>query len=425
MAACLRRLHHISLHVSDVEKIADDFVSKFKFHLFATRLTDRSRQLAFRTGSAVFVVNERGRNNRAALSLTGEEAAVVVDTHSRKQTGGYLYDFRPHYPVDTVCNVCFEVDDVQGSFDALRRLGCSFLVPPTTVRDRRGQVTYAVLKSILGNVCHTLIDKTRYDGSFLPGFDLVDEDPGAAAGDVCPVTHVDHVTMVAPIGTSQQVLSWYERVLGFQRFFVHSEDDVDGGLVVNQNGKGLRLAAMELLKSSETGIVLPSQRKHQPDCKFVIAESLPDQGRNQVDTFLEEHGAAGIQHIALYTSDILAATRMMADAGVPFYQNPAAYYSQGEKQREILAAGCDPQKLAQNGILLDTDQGQDLLAGQTRRYLLQVFTKPLFEEDTFFMELIERKGATGFGDGNIKALWACVQTYMDAENGKEVPKTPE
>ncbi|XP_061911332.1 4-hydroxyphenylpyruvate dioxygenase-like protein [Entelurus aequoreus] len=420
MAAYLRRMHHISLHVSNVDKIANDFVSKFKFHLFATRLTDRSRQLAFRTGSAVFVVSERGRNHRTAPSLTGEPA----DTHSRKPPAGCLYDVSPHYPVDTVCNVCFEVEDVQGSFDALRRRGCSFLVPPTTVRDRQGQVTYAVLKSILGNVCHTLLDKTKYDGSFLPGFDLVDEDP-SATGDVCPVTHVDHVAMVSPIGTSQQVLNWYEHVLGFQRFFVHSEDDVDGGLVVNQNGKGLRLAAMELLKSSETGIVLPSRRKHQPDCKFVIAESLPNQGRNQLDTFLEEHGAAGIQHIALHTSDILSATRMMADAGVPFYLNPAAYYSQGEKLLEILDAGCDPQKLAQNGILLDTDQGQDLLASQTRRYLLQVFTKPLFEEDTFFMELIERRGASGFGDGNIKALWACVQTYMDAENRKEAPKTPQ
>ena len=37
-------------------------------------------------------------------------------------------------------------------------------------------------------------------------------------------------------------------------------------------------------------------------------------------------------------------------------------------------------------------------------FLLQIFTKPVFEVDTFFMEIIERKGATGFGAGNIKAL---------------------
>lgn len=49
------------------------------------------------------------------------------------------------------------------------------------------------------------------------------------------------------------------------------------------------------------------------------------------------------------------------------------------------------------------------------RYLLQVFTKPIFEEDTFFLELIERRGATGFGEGNIRALWRSVQAYMNEE----------
>ena len=37
-------------------------------------------------------------------------------------------------------------------------------------------------------------------------------------------------------------------------------------------------------------------------------------------------------------------------------------------------------------------------------FLLQIFTKPVFEVDTFFMEIIQRKGAQGFGAGNIRAL---------------------
>lgn len=57
------------------------------------------------------------------------------------------------------------------------------------------------------------------------------------------------------------------------------------------------------------------------------------------------------------------------------------------------------------------------------RYLLQVFTKPIFAEDTFFLELIERRGATGFGEGNIKALWRSVQAYMENELGKETCET--
>lgn len=60
------------------------------------------------------------------------------------------------------------------------------------------------------------------------------------------------------------------------------------------------------------------------------------------------------------------------------------------------------------------------------RYLLQVFTKPIFAEDTFFLELIERRGATGFGEGNIRALWRSVQAHMEKETGdtqgEESPK---
>lgn len=39
----------------------------------------------------------------------------------------------------------------------------------------------------------------------------------------------------------------------------------------------------------------------------------------------------------------------------------------------------------------------------------------MFDEDTFFLELIERRGATGFGEGNIRALWRSVQAYMENE----------
>ncbi|XP_054634001.1 4-hydroxyphenylpyruvate dioxygenase-like protein [Dunckerocampus dactyliophorus] len=428
MATYLTRMHHISLHVSNVDKINNDFVSKFKFHLIATRLTDRSRQLAFRTGSAVLVVNER-RGNRSTASAMDGNPVVVVDTLSQKQNrdqlAGCLYDISPHYPVDTACNVCYEVEDVHGSFDALQRLGCTFLVPPTTVHDQQGQVIYAVLKSIVGNVCHTLIDKTKYKGSFLPGFNLVDKDH-STSGDDCHVTHVDHITLACPIGFSQQVMRWYKQVFGFQRFSVNRNDNVDDGFVIHHNRKGIRLYILEYLKCPETSLAIPCEDKHELDCKFVVAESLPGEAlseRNQVDTFLEEHWGAGIQHIALHTSDILSTTQTMMDAGVPILLHPADYYAESEKLQEILDIGYDPQKMCKLGILLDTDTEEELLAGQARKYLLQGFTKPLFEEDTFFLELIERRGVAGLGEGNIKALWDCMQNYMDGANGKDAPKT--
>lgn len=221
MAVPLRRLHHVSLHVSNGQKLAYDLVSKYNFNLFATRITDRSRQAAFRKGAAVFVVNE-GPGCEEAGRQDGEAPKRPAHLHRGKQrtSPSCLYDVHPHHPVDSVSNVCFEVEDVERSFKVLRHLGCSFLVPPTTVEDEDGAVTYSVVKSIVGNVCHTLIDKTKYEGDFLPGFSATDSEWSVEEHEPCPVTHFDHITYACPRKSTHQVMQWYEKLFGSQRFFI-------------------------------------------------------------------------------------------------------------------------------------------------------------------------------------------------------------
>lgn len=223
MAAYLSRLHHISLHVLNAEKTANDLVSKFKFNLFAARLTDTSRQLALRKGAAVFLVNDRPNHrgqNETRNPSSSDPHRIVAGKHAEDHHSRCLYDVSPSLPVDTVSNVCFEVEDVERSFSALRDLGCSFLVPPTTVQDGNGRVTYSVLKSVVGNVCHTLIDRTKYTGGFLPGFDVLEKGCSLEGDTSCPITHFDHITYACPRKTTQQVMRWYEHLFGFQRFFI-------------------------------------------------------------------------------------------------------------------------------------------------------------------------------------------------------------
>ncbi len=61
---------------------------------------------------------------------------------------------------------------------------------------------------------------------------------------------------------------------------------------------------------------------------------------------------------------------------------------------EIAAGLRGPQRT--QGILVDRDD---------EGYLLQIFTKPVGDRPTVFLEVIERHGARGFGDGNFKALF--------------------
>ena len=42
-------------------------------------------------------------------------------------------------------------------------------------------------------------------------------------------------------------------------------------------------------------------------------------------------------------------------------------------------------------------------------YLLQLFTKPLEDRPTLFIEIIQRKGSRGFGQGNFQALFESIE----------------
>uniref|UniRef100_A0A8C4WEL9 4-hydroxyphenylpyruvate dioxygenase n=1 Tax=Gopherus evgoodei TaxID=1825980 RepID=A0A8C4WEL9_9SAUR len=386
MTAFLSRLSHITFHVPTGTGLVSDLVDKFRFHLFAERVTARARQLALRKGAAVFLVNERLGEAPPAQTFPFDPTrpALAQQPVLGHSDGEFLYDISPLHPVSTASNVCFEVQDVPTVSQSLQERGCPLAIPPTDVTDSGGSVTYCVVRSVVGNISHTLLDCSRYRGAFLPGFRAMGDVPEGLR-DPAEATHFDHITYACSRGSTQAVLDWYQHCFGFQRFIMNRQGDVAEGYRIHGHGVGLRLTAMRYRKGSEPRLV--------DDCKFVLAESLPEPGKNQVDAFLEQHGGAGIQHVALYTTDIVSTARALAQAGVRFVEPPQAYYSEAGKAEEIRAAGQDPWLLSQHGILLDTE------------YLMQIFTKPIFPEETFFLELIERRGAAGFGEGNIRALW--------------------
>uniref|UniRef100_A0A4W3HLL7 4-hydroxyphenylpyruvate dioxygenase-like n=1 Tax=Callorhinchus milii TaxID=7868 RepID=A0A4W3HLL7_CALMI len=356
-------LSHISFHVGSSEALCRELRGRYGFRLWGSRVTASAEQQVLRKGSAVFIVNQRpGGRPRARAQASAWPSP----------SGGFLYDVAPAPGVDTAANVCFEVRRVEEAARRLSGLGCRVLVPPRRVEGEGGlgPVTYTVLRSALGNVCHTLVDRSAYSGDFLR-------------------------------------IKW-------QLFFYDSwNEDVNEGYVIEGNDVGLRLTAMRYWKCSEVGMSIPATKEKKMDCKFVIAESLPYQGKNQVDTFLQQHHGAGIQHVGLYTTDIVSTSKCLMDNGVQFFFPPPAYYTETSKRQEIMEVGQDPDVLLKYGVLLDASLFVSF------RYLMQVFTKPLFSEDTFFLELIERKGAAGFGEGNIRALWKSLQTYIDQKEDKE------
>ncbi|XP_074076436.1 LOW QUALITY PROTEIN: 4-hydroxyphenylpyruvate dioxygenase-like protein [Macrotis lagotis] len=394
MAAPAGRLSHIALHAGSGQPLARALQRRFGFRPAAVREAGGWHQLALRSGRAVFVVTE------------GAGGAGP----------GPLYDLAPARGLPTASNACFEVADVRAAVRALRALGCAVAVEPRAVADAGGAVRYAVVRSPVGDLSHTLLERGAYRGPFLPGFRACG--PGAPAGDPRDAagpgdwfSHVDHLALACPRGRAAAWLRWYQRCLGFRPLRLGPSGpglDVRAG-----RAGGLRLCALRPPAGSAAPMLVLSESLSGPRGPGRPGRPAPD----QIERFLARHGP-GLQHAALYAPDILAAARRVARAPGGLVAPPAAYYRRPGRAAQMLAAGQEPGRLAELGILLD---------GEARRgraaYLLQAFARPLFSEDTFFLELIQRQGATGFGQGNVRALWEALEEHAAAAGpgGAEPP----
>jgi 4-hydroxyphenylpyruvate dioxygenase len=95
-----------------------------------------------------------------------------------------------------------------------------------------------------------------------------------------------------------------------------------------------------------------------------------------------------------------------------------------EKKNEIEKCGLKVNDLKDNYILLDaeyeenkSEKDDDNKHNLFTSYLLQVFTQPIFDKNTLFLEVIQRVGnAEGFGAANIKALWNAVQFQLNKKS---------
>ncbi|RMX41252.1 hypothetical protein pdam_00012363 [Pocillopora damicornis] len=304
---------------------------------------------------------------------------------------------------DTVYNVALEVKDVKNVVDNVERNDGKIIKRPETLADSNGVVESAVIQTPVGNVVHTLLNASGYNGVFLPGFHRSDKralregfdyvtpsitsNKNTVIGDRI-LTHFDHITFACSLGTSQAIMKWYERCFGFSRFNISSDEKSDGFIVqssIQGASIGMKLAAMQYWFCSESELRIDTDEPGG-GVKFVFAEPLPGQ---------ED------------TSDEINLT------------------SQEDKVQEIRDVGESVESLQKHGILLDAEsftsskstasslENMNVNQDADNKYLMQVFTRPLFNKETFFLEVIQRCGATGFGAGNITALWKAVDSYLN------------
>ena len=275
---------------------------------------------------------------------------------------------------DGVKRVALSVPSADAAYREAVARGATGLREPFSLGDGDGVVRLAEIAAY-GETVHTFVERGDYAGAFLPGFAAVAHERDASQPAL--LAGIDHVVANVELGAMDRWVTFYEDVFGMTELIHFSDEAISTEYS----------ALMSKVVTSGDGRV-----------KFPINEPAEGARKSQIDEYLEFYGGPGVQHIAVSTTDIVATVEALAARGVKFLRTPESYYD-GVPARvgEIDQALEDLRRL---GILVDRDD---------QGYLLQIFTKPLGDRPTIFLEIIERHGARGFGEGNFKALFEAIE----------------
>jgi 4-hydroxyphenylpyruvate dioxygenase len=277
---------------------------------------------------------------------------------------------------DGVKVIALSVPDVEHAYSEAVKRGAKGLAEPHAVEDEHGVAMLADVATY-GETIHRFVDRSAYDGAFLPGFAAVEHE------DHAPLVHeIDHIVGNVELGAMDEWVSYYENVFGMTEMLHFTDEAISTEYS----------ALMSKVVTGGNGRV-----------KFPINEPAEGKRKSQIDEYLEFYEGPGAQHIALTTDDIVHTVQKLRERGIRFLNTPDSYYE--EVPGRIGEISESLEDLRRLGILVDRDD---------EGYLLQIFTAPLGDRPTIFFELIERHGARGFGEGNFKALFEAIEREQAA-----------
>jgi len=238
------------------------------------------------------------------------------------------------------------------------------------------------------------IQKDNYDGPFIPGYKRVKDPSPLNYG----IQRIDHV--VGNVYSLEAIIKDLKSWTGMHTFAKFTKEQIQTPWTSLNS---------EVLSNNDSRVLLP------------VNESAEGKAESQILEYLKAYNGPGVQHIALKCDNVFATVKSIAsmkDYGFEFIPTPSDYYDDPtikERMKEL-----EPQEIAavkELGILIDLDQ---------EGILLQIFTKPLFDRPTVFVEIIQRRckgvtieipGCGGFGNGNFKSLFEAIERLQAARGG--------
>ncbi len=238
-----------------------------------------------------------------------------------------------HNHGEGVSKISFKVESVEKALEITLKNGAK-LISDLKVHESSAGLTKTASIQGFGDVVNEFVE--RPDTEFRPGFMKLDNDTDARPLKM-KVSRIDHLT---------------------------------------NNSKVVQL--------TDNSIIIP------------INEPEIENGKSQIQEFLDVHRGPGVQHIALMTPDIITTVGELRERAVKFLSVPGTYYEDLPKR---------PFKITEE---LETLRALNLLAdGDHEGYLLQIFSETYI--GPLFFEYIQRKNHWGFGNGNFQALFDAIE----------------
>ena len=271
-----------------------------------------------------------------------------------------------------VQDVAIDVPDAEAAFELAVERGAEAAAKPHVVEDDHGRMVVSAIKAY-GDTVHSFIQR---EGEF-PGFERMEDPIAQPIG----LQHIDHVVANVELGKMDYWVEFYERVFGFT-LLRHFDD--------------------EAISTKYTALMSKVMWDGEGIIKLPINEPAEGLKKSQIDEYLQFYRGPGVQHIAMHTADLVETVSHTKARGLKTLDVPMTYYE--DVWQRMPDIDVDRNKIEELAILLDQDEGG---------YLLQIFSRMLQDRPTVFFEFIERRGATGFGKGNFKALFEAIEREQE------------
>ena len=277
---------------------------------------------------------------------------------------------------DGVKVIALEVDDVEKAWKETTARGGKSAWSPREEKDEHGIFRTSAIHAY-GETLHVFVDRDDYKGVFAPTYRPLKDRQADSTG----LAAVDHVVGNVQLGKMNEWVNYYHQVLGFRQLLHFDDKDISteySALMskVMQNGNGR--------------------------VKFPINEPAEGKKKSQIEEYLDYYLTPGVQHIAMATGNIIETVAELKKRGIEFLRVPDTYYDMLPDRVGTIKE--DMQAIHDLGILVDRDD---------EGYLLQIFSRPIQDRPTMFIEVIQRRGAKGFGKGNFKALFESIEMEQE------------